>query len=216
VLVYGYFLNDPVPTLERAQGSPIHDMLDAGWVSVGGSKSMTRIGESVRGPSRVVDLLKRFVADRNVTDTTIAWYRRLHEPEAWTPTRKRIEAMAKVSRSKGARFVLLLLPLPYEIAHSPFAEAHRAMREAAEASGIEVVDALPALAEFSDDDLRLHPRDRHPSPTYTRVVAELLAEVLSDGLAEDLPDDSTDALPVAPPDADAVGPPGDGRARSPR
>lgn len=195
VLVYGYFLNDPVPTLEREKGSPIHDMLDAGWVSVAGSKSRTRIGEIARGRSRVVDLVRRFAADRRVTETTIAWYQRLHEPEAWAPTRKRIEAMAKVSRSKGARFVLLLLPLPYEIAHSPFAEAHRAMRAAAEESGIEVVDALPALAKFSDDDLRLHPRDRHPSPTYTRVVAELLADALSD------------ALP---------GSPAAGRARSPR
>ncbi|MFO0688482.1 MAG: hypothetical protein U0900_07230 [Myxococcota bacterium] len=181
VLVYGYFLNDPVPTLEREQGSQIHDMLDAGWVSVADSPSLTRIGAVPRGPSRVVDLVKRFVADRHVTDATIAWYQRLHEPEAWAPTRRRIEAMAKVSRSKNARFVLLLLPLPYEIAHSPFAEAHRAMRVALEASGIEVVDALPALAKFSDDDLRLHPRDRHPSPTYTRVVADLLADVLSAG-----------------------------------
>jgi len=196
VLVYGYFLNDPVASLEREQGAKIHDMLDAGWVEVEGSASMIRIGQAKRGPSRVVDLVARFFADRRVTDATIAWYQRLHEPEAWAPTRRRIEAMAKVTRSKGARFVLLLLPLPYSIADSPFAEAHRAMRTAAEASGIEVVDALPALVKFSDDDLRLHPRDRHPSPTYTRVVAELLADALSDGLFD--------------------APPEEGRARSPR
>ena len=53
----------------------------------------------------------------------------------------------------------------------------------------------PAGGALSDDDLRLHPRDRHPSPTYTRVVAELLADALSD------------ALP---------GSPAAGRARSPR
>lgn len=188
VLVYGYFLNDPVASLEREQGSPIHDMLDAGWVAVEGSRSMIRIGEAKRGPSRVLDLVGRFVADRRVTEATIAWYQRLHEPEAWAPTRKRIEAMAKVCRSQGVRFVLLLLPLPYEIASSPFAEAHRAMRVAVEASGIEVVDALPALARFSDDDLRLHPRDRHPSPVYTRVVAERLAEALSAEPSGEAPD----------------------------
>ncbi len=179
VLVYGYFLNDPVPTLSREEDSPIHDMLDTGWGALEQSPTMTRIGQAQHGRSRVVDLLKRFLADRSVTASTIDWYQRLHEPAAWKPTLERIVAMSNAARASGARFVLLLLPLPYQIADSPFAEAHRQMREAASQAGIEVVDALPALARYSDDDLRLHPRDRHPSPLYTRVVAELLAPVVS-------------------------------------
>lgn len=179
VLVYGYFLNDPIRTLPNDRDTPIHDMLDAGWIAAQQTRSMIRIGDVPRGPSRVVDLIRRFTADRRVTDATIAWYRRLHAPEAWKPTRDRIAAMDRAAKAQAARFVLLLLPLPFEIARSPFAEAHRAMAKAAEEEGIEVLDALPALAKFADEDLRLHPRDRHPSPVYTRVVAELLADALS-------------------------------------
>jgi lysophospholipase L1-like esterase len=212
VLVYGYFMNDPVPSLARAPGSPIHDMLDAGWVSVDQSPSMTRIGESERGAFRVGDLMRRFFADRSVTTSTIAWYQALHAPEAWRPTLARIAATSRAARARGARFVLLLLPLPFEIADSPFAQAHRQMREAAEQAGIEVVDALPALARHPDDALRLHPRDRHPSPLYTRVVAELLAPVVLDALA------SGAAPPDAAPDASSgVAPkavPEPGRKRS--
>lgn len=183
LLIYGYFMNDPIPSAARAPESPIHDMLDAGWIDLERSPTSTRIGESVRGRFRIVDLAKRFFADRSVTNATIAWYRELHEPAAWQSTLVRISALAETARARDARFVLLLLPLPFEIADSPFAEAHRAMRAAAEAAGIEVVDALPALARHPDDALRLHPRDRHPSPLYTRVVAELLEPVALDALA---------------------------------
>lgn len=179
VLVYGYFLNDPIRTLSRDGETPIHDMLDAGWIAAKQTRSMIRIGDVPRGRARVVDLIRRFTADRRVTEATIAWYRRLHQPAAWKPTLDRIVAMERASEAQGARFVLLLLPLPFEIARSPFAEAHRSMKTAAEAEGVEVLDALPALAAYSDEDLRLHPRDRHPSPVYTRVVAELLADALS-------------------------------------
>ncbi len=183
VLVYGYFMNDAVPPQRREDGSPIHDMLDAGWVSVDQSPSLLRIGESERGRTRVGDLLRRFFADRSVTAATIAWYQQLHEPSTWRPTLAQIEALARRAQDRGARFVLLLLPLPFEIAVSPFAEAHRQMTASARQAGLEVLDALPALAEHPDDALRLHPRDRHPSPLYTRVVAEALTPVVLEALA---------------------------------
>lgn len=183
LLIYGYFMNDPIPGAAPRPESPIHDMLDEGWTRLERSPTSTRIGQSVRGRLRIVDLVKRFFADRSVTNATIAWYRALHEPAAWQPTLERIAALAERTRDSGGRFVLLLLPLPFEIADSPFAEAHRAMRASAEAAGVEVVDALPALARHPDDALRLHPRDRHPSPLYTRVVAELLEPVALDALA---------------------------------
>jgi hypothetical protein len=204
VLVYGYFMNDPVPTIDPERGSPIHDMLDAGWVAVDQSPSMTRIGQAERGHSRVVDLSKRFFADRSVTTSTIAWYRRLHEPAAWQPTLARIAAMSRAARVRDARFILLLLPLPFEVADSPFAEAHRQMREVASKAGIEVVDALPELSRHPDDALRLHPRDRHPSPLYTRVVAELLAPPVIAALASGGPGGAS------PPESV----PGPGRERS--
>jgi hypothetical protein len=179
VLVYGYFMNDPLPSVGRDLRTPVHDMLDAGWVSLQQTPSMARIGQSQSSGSRVLDLVRRFFADRKVAHSTIEWYQRLHEPEAWKPTLDRIVAMSQAARDRDVRFVLLLLPLPFEIAHSPFAEAHRKVQQAASEAGIEVIDALPALARFDDDELRLHPRDRHPSPLYTRVVADVLAPALS-------------------------------------
>lgn len=205
VLVYGYSMSDSVPGIERDTASPIPDMLDAGSVAVAPSPSMTRIGRSEPGRSRVFDLVKRFLADRSLTHTTIDGYLRLHEPAAWRPTLARITAMSQAARAQDARFILLLLPLPFEIADSPFAEAHRQMREAAARAAIEVVDALPALARHPDEALRLHPRDRHPSPLYARVVAELLAPVVLEALGPISPPGSAARVPAAP---------GPGRARS--
>jgi hypothetical protein len=193
VLVYGYFMDDPVPALAHESESPIHAMLDAGWLDLEQSPTMTRVGQSDRGHSRVVDWTKHFFADRSVTTSTIAWYQRLHEPAAWEATAAQIAAMSQAARARGARFILLLLPLPYEVTDSPFAAAHRQMREAASRSGIEVVDALPELSRHPDDALRLHPRDRHPGPLYTRVVAELLAPVVIEALASGDSDGPTPA-----------------------
>lgn len=178
VLVYGYFLNDAAPAVRDASGNPTHDMLDAGWLAAEQTQTMIRIGARPRGRSRVVDLLAQIAADRRVSSATIRWYQTLHAPERWRPIALRLAALARAARAHETRFVLVLLPLPYRIADSPFAAAHRDMARAAEAAGIEVLDLLPKLAREADADLRLHPRDLHPSPLYTRLVAEALAERL--------------------------------------
>lgn len=181
VLVYGYFLNDAAPSVRDAAGDPTHDMLDAGWLAAEQTASTIRIGAREPGPSRVLDLVRQLAEDRRVTTATIAWYRTLHAPDRWRPVASRLAALDRAARAQKARFILALLPLPFEIADSPFAEAHRDMVAAAEAEGIEVLDLMPTLAGEADADLRLHPRDLHPSPLYARFVAERLSEVLAPG-----------------------------------
>lgn len=164
VLVYGHSMIDPGRDLEP-------------------SPSMTRIGQSERGRSHVVDWMRRLRADRNIRTSTISGYQRLREPAVWEATLSQIAGMAQAARAQGARFILLLLPPPLEIVDSTVAALHRRIGEAASGAGIEVVDALPALSRHPDEALRLHPRDHHPSPLYTRVVAELLAPVVIEALA---------------------------------
>lgn len=180
VLVYGYFLNDAVPSQAPEEGAVVHDMLDAGWVDFEQTRATTRIGQAPRGVSHVVDLIRRFSADRDVTRTTIDWYRSLHRPAEWAPTLERIAALAAQARRHEVRFVFLILPLPYEISGDyPFEAAHADMAMSLRRAGVEVVDPLEALRPHPDEALRLHPRDRHPSPLYARIVAERLAETLS-------------------------------------
>ncbi len=180
VLVYGYFLNDPLRTLTPYGDIVMHDMLDAGWIKMQQTRTTTRIGQSDRGVSRVLDLIQGFQADRNVTHSTVDWYQRLHQPAAWRPTLEQIDRLSIAAASRGIRFLVVLLPLPFEISGDhPFAEAHRNMTDGLKAKGVEVVDALPSLRGYSDQELRLHPRDRHPSPLYADRVSELLAQVLS-------------------------------------
>ncbi|MFK7896224.1 MAG: hypothetical protein AB8G23_10330 [Myxococcota bacterium] len=180
ILIYGYFLNDPLRTLEADSETILHDMLDAGWTRIEQSRATTRIGQAERGFSRVFDLMEVALADRNVTNSTVDWYQRLHEPEAWRPTRDQIKRLADAARRSEVRFIVLLLPLPFQISEGyPFAKAHLAMADALRDVGVETVDALPALQGFSDEALRLHPRDRHPSPLYAERVSGLLADLLS-------------------------------------
>lgn len=212
VLVYGYSMNDSLPSRARDSASPIHDMFDGGWDTVVLSPSMTQIGESRRGRFRLADLARLLFTDRSHTAATIGGYQRLHEREAWQPTLSQIAPAARAAQARDVQFVLMLLPLPFEIADSPFAEAHRQMKEAATQAGIQVVDALPTLSQHADDALRLHPRDRHPSPLYARIVAEVLAPVVLEALVSPSSSTSSSASEVALPERD----PGPGRERSGR
>lgn len=178
VLVYGYFLNDPLRRTDAA-GAEIEPMLDTAWLrreregsrfSLGG-----RDGRGLRLPALVRDLLH----GRRLTADTLAWYQRIHEPAAWAPTARAIERMQRSAREGGVDFLLLVLPVIWQLdGEDPLADVHRRIVEHAERHGIDVLDLHPVLAGRADTELFLHPQDRHPNCTYTRLVAEAVAEVL--------------------------------------
>lgn len=175
VLVYGYFLNDPLrPT--AAYGDGIEPMLDAAWLRREREGFRFSLGGRPHAGLRLVELARGVLEGRRLTRATLEWYRKIHQPQSWAPSGRAIEAMAQDARERGARFVLLVLPVIWELdGDYPLADVHARIVDYARAHGIEVLDALPVLRGHADAELMLHPRDRHPNPTYARLVAEALA-----------------------------------------
>jgi lysophospholipase L1-like esterase len=178
VLIYGYFLNDPLRhTADYGDG--IEPMLDASWQYRELEGFRFSLGGRPRTAPRIVELARRAFESRRLTEATLAWYREIHEAERWAPTGRTIADMGQRARERGTRFVLLLLPVIWKLdGHYPFEDVHAGIVAHAREQGIDVVDALPVLRGHPDADLMLHPRDRHPNPKYTRLVAEALASAL--------------------------------------
>jgi hypothetical protein len=180
VLVYGYFLNDPLRPAS-AEESEIEPMLDPAWQEKKVTAGRLALGERDVGFPRLLALLSDFTRGRDLSERTMAWYRSLHEPEAWKPSGEVIVRMARKANEQGCRFVLLILPLIWNLESDyPLTDIHERIVTFAHENGIEVIDALPALRGRPDRDLMLHPRDRHPNPLYCTIVAGLLLERLAE------------------------------------
>jgi len=184
VLVYGYFLNDPLdfaPPTAFDDAGRVHDMLDVGWLHAEVAPSRTRFSlgaRPLRGP-RLYEALVRAGEQRRLTADTFEWYRDLHGPPAWPRAEAALASMRAEAERRGCRFVLLVLPVIWKLdGDYPLEDVHAHIASSARALGIEVVDALAALRGHHDSELMLHPRDRHPSGRYARIVAETLADAL--------------------------------------
>lgn len=178
VLVYGYFLNDPLRRT-NATGAEIEPMLDTAWRRREREGSRFSLGGRDRRGLRLPALVRDLLHGRRLTADTLAWYQRIHEPASWAPTARVIERMQRSARERGVDFLLLVLPVIWQLdGDYPLADVHRRIVEHAERHGIDVLDLHPALAGRADTELFLHPQDRHPNCTYTRIVAEVLAGAL--------------------------------------
>lgn len=171
VLVYGYFMNDP--SWNGDVGMP------AGHSTARQSGTRFEIGPPPVEGLHVTALVRRAAQRRAAADEFFAWHERLHAPDYWAPSGRLIEQMAESARAQGVRFVLLILPLIWDLADHPLRQVHERIAAFAGKRGIETIDALPALSAFEADDLILHPQDRHPNAVHARIVAELLADVLA-------------------------------------
>ena len=171
VLVYGYFMNDPGWNGDVGRPATHNTVRQSG--------TRFEIGPPPVEGLHVTSLVRRAAQRRAAADEFFAWHERLHAPDYWAPSGRLIERMAERARAQGVRFVLLLLPVIWDLADHPLREVHDRIAAFARQREIETVDALPALSVFEADDLILHPRDRHPNTTYSRIVAEQLADVLA-------------------------------------
>lgn len=178
VLVYGYFLNDPLrPT--AGYGDGIEPMLDTGWLHREREGFRFSLGGKPHSAPRLVELLRSLLEGRRLTEATLAWYHEIHEPARWAPTEQTISALARGARERGIRFVLLVLPVIWRLdGDYPLADVHARIVERLRGHGIEVIDAFSVLRGRTDTELMLHPRDRHPNPTYARLVAGALTDAL--------------------------------------
>ncbi len=177
ILVYSYFLNDPLK--DETEKKDVHAMLDPGWSNVEQEKTRFTIGMRERRGPRIYDLAAGFFESSRVTDTTLDWYRSIHEPGNWAPTARLIKAIDEAARDAGCRFILAVLPVIYDLSGEyPLESVHRYIETTAGSMRIEVIDCLPALRTRPDAELYLHPRDRHPNANYSRSVAETIASAI--------------------------------------
>ncbi len=94
----------------------------------------------------------------------------------WERTQAHIVAMAEATRARGARFVLALWPLLVGLeGRYPLEDVHAEIARFCRASGLELVDLLPALRGHPSESLWVHPVDHHPNERAQRLVAEQLA-----------------------------------------
>jgi len=176
VLVYGYFLNDPI----RDPGPEgVHAMLDVGWLRAESSGCRFSLGAWPRAGVRTFQLVGFLAEKARVTRSTLDWYRALHEPRSWSRTADALVDLDRRCRGQGCRFLLAVLPIIWRLDGAyPLGGVHDGIASRARAHGLEVLDGLDALRGRRDAELFLHPRDRHPNATYARLVAEALARVI--------------------------------------
>jgi hypothetical protein len=111
-----------------------------------------------------------------------AWYRELYgQPNraGWERTQEHLREMDRRLRAQGARFLVAAWPLLVGLdGRYPFDEAHETVARFCTDAGIPRLDLLPVLRARANNDLIVHPADRHPSALAHRLAAESLAPVV--------------------------------------
>ena len=175
VLIYGYYLND-APSPQDYKG---HDQLDTRWLYSEKESNRFSLGaRPLRGP-RVYEIFLRAFEQRSLTRNTLDGLVQAHQPTNWKATENSIKQINQLAASHDCRFIVIVLPLSYQVGGNyPLAQVHQYIVKTLSSSGIEVIDAQPLMRGYDDDELMLHPHDRHPNTTYAQIVAQALADQL--------------------------------------
>lgn len=174
ILIYGYFFNDPVTGKIVDKQSNFTDISDQGHLRINQTATYFPLGKRERSRPYFLDMIRYLLKSNQGTRETLNRYREINSPENWAPTLRMIETVNRSAAREQCRFIVVLLPVIFKVKKSPLADIHRSIGTALEERHIEVLDCLPVLGRFNDEDLYLHPRDRHPNAVYHRKVAEII------------------------------------------
>ncbi|MFH1744198.1 MAG: GDSL-type esterase/lipase family protein [bacterium] len=75
--------------------------------------------------------------------------------------------------------VPVILPVLTDFKNHPYLASYQRLADACRESGLDPIEAWPALQQHDPDDLRVHPMDGHPGVYGHRVIAQFLFEELS-------------------------------------
>lgn len=170
VVVYAMVLNDPeiAPKLQKRVPHARNNLLGA-------------TTPAPPAPLRVVDFVRRRIAQQATKEATIEWYLSLFTDEnpKWADTKHQIRTMDQLVRERGGRFVIALWPMLLDLERDySLAPAHRTIGAFAEKFHIQFVDLLPALAGQRSAEMCVHPIDMHPNERAHQLVGEYLVRVL--------------------------------------
>lgn len=177
VVVYVMTLNDPVRSAEF-QGR--QQYLDD-WIM---DRRRMYSEARPRAPSFWKSRLWALVSDRvegfRVGRATERWYIEMYgEPnrEGWAMTQEHVVRMQESMESRDGEFLVVLLPLLVDLSgNSPFTQLSRTIERALaqQGRGIHFHDVTPALRGQRDEELWVHPADRHPNArAHALIAAEL-------------------------------------------
>ncbi|MBN2494637.1 MAG: SGNH/GDSL hydrolase family protein [Deltaproteobacteria bacterium] len=187
IAVYAFMLNDFEQTPDwKARQTFLNDLVldrqhmgEPGWKLPGWLRW-----------SRLAVFAAERVRSRDASAQTIEWYRGMTGPAnaaGWARTRADLAAMDRSSRDAGARLLVAVLPLLFELDDYPFRGLHRDITAACAELSIEAVDLLPAFEGAEAETLWVHPIDRHPNGRAHAWIAAALADKLRGMLAEPRP-----------------------------
>jgi lysophospholipase L1-like esterase len=94
---------------------------------------------------------------------------------------KRLADLHRQAETNGARLVIVVFPLLYDLHDYPFQEIHSTIGEFCRAEGIPLLDLLPAFSEHPAQELWVHPIDHHPNEIAHEIAAREIHAFLSCG-----------------------------------
>ena len=113
-------------------------------------------------------------------EQTAPYVRETHGDEkTWSMVERGLGRIGSMAREDGARAVMAITPLFFELDPYAFTDVHEQIAAAGRRKGFEVIDLVPVLREHDPEELRLDPKDvSHPSPLGHRLIAEAIAAEL--------------------------------------
>ena len=140
-----------------------------------------------------------------ISSWTLEYYRTLYRPgyEGWKETRAALKGFGRIKKRQGLPVVVMLFPLfswDFDDRY-PLKYAHEAVRKAADAARLPLLDLLPFYRGLDHRELEAVPgRDSHPSDVADRIAAqELLVWLDERGMLPPRPAPRVPPLPLPPP-----------------
>ncbi len=184
LVVYAMILNDPVLTPEFKKRQKFIDdwILDRRRMVLPNE----HMPETPWWRPRLWSIWQEAKAKARVGRETTTWYQEvLGEPNqaGFEETLVLMQRMRDASEKKGARFVVVMLPLLVGLEGDyPFDEAHRTMARACKEHKLDFFDLLPAFSGKNSSSLWVHETDRHPNEIAHRIIARGLIKPVLDRL----------------------------------
>lgn len=191
VVIYGYVLNDPIVTRSSQNIQPLDynaEAVDAKFdLGLANDFINTRVPviKSLRSDlfkflgehSNILDFGISILERNEISGRTIAYYQDIHDVnkngQGLAETAEIFRKMNQLAEGNGARFLVLIFPLLYEInGDYPFFETHEYLKKMLNDSKIESIDLQPVFSKYSDEELWVHAVDQHPNELAQALTAE--------------------------------------------
>jgi len=176
VVVVGYVLNDAEGPLfvRDALGMPSRQ-----GPAVESLAPPAEPPDDALGQLHLVQLFRRWRADREAANAIIDYYRKLYDDSSpgWQESRRALLAIIKECNDRQIPCCVVIFPMLLQLDERyPFQGVHEKVSEAATSAGATVIDLLPLLKGMRAESLWVHPVDQHPNEIVHRIAAEALAK----------------------------------------